>query len=86
MYCIGVDVEKMSYRNFNLQAHDAHSRIRDDVRHDEATGRRRWGGRKGGRKGNFNPDSEYCANAVAEYLKQGGEITRLPGPKENHGA
>jgi hypothetical protein len=72
----------MHYGNLTIKTRDAHSRIRSDASYDEMTGRRSWRGRKG----NFNPDSEYCANAVAEYLKQGGEITRLPGPKENHGA
>lgn len=36
--------------------------------------------RKRARRGNFNPDSEYCSQAITEYRAQGGQITVLPSP------
>jgi hypothetical protein len=72
----------MNHERLQIKTRDARAQINADSRIDEMTGRRFWRGRKG----KFNPDSEYCADAVTEYIKQGGKVTRLPGPKEKHGA
>lgn len=68
----------MNHENLTIKTNDAYLQIRRDASYNEMTGRRSWRGKRG----NFNPDSAYCESAMAEYLKQGGKITRLPGPKE----